>query len=145
MTLAEKIRILRENREWTQAILAEKLSLSPDTVQKWEKGKNVPPLAEIKRLAEVFGVSISNLIDDGFEFPKFYRIGIRYSEEFYPELISSDHVLYDANLKYGATLHRYLNRAGYEYSAIYTGMKEWLTCERKYEQGMIDCWNDLKL
>ena len=33
-TFSEKIRILRKNREWTQAQLAEALSVSESTVQK---------------------------------------------------------------------------------------------------------------
>ena len=49
-TFSEKIRILRKNREWTQAQLAEALSVSESTVQKWEVDKNTPPVTEIKRL-----------------------------------------------------------------------------------------------
>ena len=56
-TIAEKIRILRENREWTQAQLAEKMAISESTVQKWEVEKHTPPLAEIKRLSKVFYTS----------------------------------------------------------------------------------------
>lgn len=39
MTIGKKILILRINREWTQATLAEKLNVSSDTVQKWEAEK----------------------------------------------------------------------------------------------------------
>ena len=145
MTLAEKIRILRENREWTQATLAEQLSLSPDAIQKWESEKNVPPLEEIRRLADIFYISTSSLIDEAIEFPIFYRIGSRSSDEFYPGIggtDSTDHVIYDAALKKGATLHRVLNKAGCPYSAIYIGTTEWMSCERDHEQDMIDCWNE---
>ena len=53
-TFSEKLRILRKNKEWTQAQLADALSVSESTVQKWEVDKNAPPVSEIKRLAEVF-------------------------------------------------------------------------------------------
>ncbi len=38
-------------------------------------------------------------------------------------------------------LHRFLNKAGEPYSAIYVGRDERLSCERGHEQGMIDYWN----
>ena len=51
--LGSKIRVLRENREWAQARLAEKLSVSPDTGQKWEVENNTPALPTIKEIAAV--------------------------------------------------------------------------------------------
>ena len=66
-TFSEKLRILRKNREWTQDQLADALSVSESTVQKWEVDKNEPPVSEIKRLAEVFCLPVSYLVDDAIE------------------------------------------------------------------------------
>ena len=57
-TFSEKLRILRKNKEWTQAQLADALSVSESTVQKWEVDKNAPPVSEIKRLRR-FSISPS--------------------------------------------------------------------------------------
>lgn len=40
-----------------------------------------------------------------------------------------------------AELHRFLNPACVPYSAIYLNGKEVWSCERKYEQDMIQRWN----
>ena len=61
-TFSEKLRILRKNKEWTQAQLADALSVSESTVQKWEVDKNAPPVSEIKRLAEVFYLPVGDLL-----------------------------------------------------------------------------------
>ena len=42
-TFSEKLRILRKNKEWTQAQLADALSVSESTVQKWEVDKTHRP------------------------------------------------------------------------------------------------------
>ena len=68
---SEKIRILRKNREWTQAQLAAALSVSESTVQKWEVGKNMPSVSEIKRLADVFYLPAISLFDDDIIIPEF--------------------------------------------------------------------------
>lgn len=60
MTLAEKIKVLRKNRCWTQAVLAEKVNLSEDAIQKWEVGINTPPLEAVKQLAKVFMIPVAS-------------------------------------------------------------------------------------
>ena len=66
-TFSEKIRILRRNKGWTQAQLADALSLSESAIQKWEAEKNAPPVTELKRLAEVFQIPAAALIDDAID------------------------------------------------------------------------------
>ncbi len=141
---SEKIRILRKNREWTQAQLAAALSVSESTVQKWEVNKNAPPVSEIKRLAEVFCVPAISLFDDDIIIPEFIFLELIPAADFFPRnaaLDSTPHKVYDAGLKHYANLHRFLNKAGEPYSAIYVGRDERLSCERAHEQCMIDYWN----
>lgn len=45
-------------------------------------------------------------------------------------------------LKGNASLHRFLNKAGEPYSAIYVGDTEAYSCERKREQKMVRHWNN---
>ncbi len=56
------IKELREKNHMTQAELAEKLCLSDKTISKWETGKGYPDITLLEPLAEVFGVSITELI-----------------------------------------------------------------------------------
>ena len=143
-TFSEKIRILRKNREWTQAQLANALSVSESTVQKWEVEKNAPPVSEIKRLAEVFFLPVTYLVDDATDIPEYVFLESIPAENFCQRntsLDSTPHKVYDAGLKYYANLHRFLNKAGVPYSAIYIGRDELLSCERNHEQRMINYWN----
>lgn len=65
MTLAEKILALRTERNLSQGDLAEKLDVSRQSVSKWETGQSVPELDKLIRLADVFGVSVDQLVREG--------------------------------------------------------------------------------
>lgn len=52
------------------------------------------------------------------------------------------HDVYDANLKGGATLHRFINPGGVPYSAIYIGNDEVWSHTRENEKRMIKDWNE---
>lgn len=69
MTLAEKIAALRGERKLSQGDLAEKLDVSRQSVSKWETGQAVPELDKIVKLADLFGVTVDELVRDG-EAPK---------------------------------------------------------------------------
>lgn len=62
--IATNIKYLRKERAWTQKQLAEKLAVSEDTVQKWEKGINRVPVSELVKIREIFGVSLDALVDE---------------------------------------------------------------------------------
>ena len=53
----------RKNLNITQAKLAEKLFVSNKTISKWENGKGIPDTESLKKLSEVFGVSINDLLN----------------------------------------------------------------------------------
>lgn len=65
MTLGEKILSLRTARDMSQDDLAEKLEVSRQSVSKWETGQSTPDLDKIIRLADLFGVSVDELVRDG--------------------------------------------------------------------------------
>ena len=51
MILAEKISEERKKNGWSQEELAEKLSVSRQSVSKWESGQSVPDLNRILEMA----------------------------------------------------------------------------------------------
>lgn len=56
------IRKLREEKNMTQAELAEKLSISDKAVSKWETGKGYPDITLIKPLTAALGISVAELL-----------------------------------------------------------------------------------
>lgn len=56
------IKELREKGQFTQAELAEKLNVSDKTISKWETGKGYPDISLLEPIAQVFGVSIAELL-----------------------------------------------------------------------------------
>ena len=56
------IKMLREKKNMTQLMLAEKLGVSDKTVSKWETGKGYPDITLLEPIAEVFQVSVTELI-----------------------------------------------------------------------------------
>ena len=56
------IRELREKRQLTQADLAGALMVSDKTVSKWETGRGYPDITLLEPIAEVFGISVMELL-----------------------------------------------------------------------------------
>ena len=64
MTLADKLKEARKNAGLTQVELAEKLCVSRQAITKWESGKGIPDVDNIKMISKVLNVSIDFLLDD---------------------------------------------------------------------------------
>jgi len=64
MKLSEKIYALRTARGLSQGDLAERLEVSRQSVSKWETGQSVPDLDKIIKLADLFGISVDELVRD---------------------------------------------------------------------------------
>lgn len=64
MTLADKLKEARKNAGLTQVELAEKLCVSRQAITKWESGKGIPDVENLKNIANVLSVSIDFLLDD---------------------------------------------------------------------------------
>ena len=54
----------RKNAGLTQAGLAEKLNYSDKAVSKWERGESIPDVLTIMQLAELFGITVNDLLSD---------------------------------------------------------------------------------
>lgn len=67
--LGEKIKKYRENKNMTQNEIADILGVKPATISKYEAGTIEPNIESIKKLSEIFEISIDELLNDkGDEF-----------------------------------------------------------------------------
>ncbi len=62
--MKNRIRELRGERGWSQALLAEKLDVSRQSVNAIETGKYDPSLPLAFKIARIFGISIEAIFDD---------------------------------------------------------------------------------
>ena len=61
--MKNRLKVLRAERDWTQADLAQRLEVSRQTVNAIEKGKYDPSLPLAFRIARVFQTSIEAIFD----------------------------------------------------------------------------------
>ena len=62
--LAENLKVLRKRKGFSQEELAVRINVVRQTVSKWEKGLSVPDADALVKLAEVLGVSTSELLGE---------------------------------------------------------------------------------
>ena len=62
MMLGEKIQSLRKKSGLTQEQLAERLSITRQTISKWELGESEPDIAHLLQLSELFQVTTDHLL-----------------------------------------------------------------------------------
>lgn len=75
MLLGDKIRSLRKSKQITQAQLAEALSVSSQSVSKWENNMSVPDISVLPVIARYFGITMDELFN--------YRLdALNYKERF---------------------------------------------------------------
>ena len=60
---SENLIHLRKLKNISQEELAEKLNVSRQTISKWETGESLPDIEKTKLLAELFNVSIDDLVN----------------------------------------------------------------------------------
>jgi putative transcriptional regulator len=59
-----RLKVLRAERDWTQADLAERLEVSRQTINAIEKGKFDPSLPLAFKAARLFELKIEDIFDD---------------------------------------------------------------------------------
>jgi len=62
-----RLKVLRAEKDWTQAQLASELDVSRQTVNAIEKGKFDPSLPLAFKVARLFGMSIEDVFQDEAE------------------------------------------------------------------------------
>lgn len=64
MKTYEKIRQAREQKTWSQELMAEKLEMSPSGYAKIERGESTISLPRLGQISEVLEIDIVDLLDD---------------------------------------------------------------------------------
>lgn len=65
--MKNKLKVLRAERDWSQADLAKRLDVSRQTVNAIETGKYDPSLPLAFKLARLFGAPIESIFDDQYK------------------------------------------------------------------------------
>ena len=65
--MKNRLKVLRAERDWTQANLADKLGVTRQTVNAIEKGKFDPSLPLAFKIARLFKLSIEEIFQDAQE------------------------------------------------------------------------------
>lgn len=60
----DRLRELREAKNWTWSDLARQLGTEVSTPPKWERGQTQPRPRMLERLAEVFNVEVDELVEE---------------------------------------------------------------------------------
>ncbi|MCU0948127.1 MAG: helix-turn-helix transcriptional regulator [Porphyrobacter sp.] len=64
--MKNRLKVLRAERNWSQAELAQQLDVSRQAVNAIETGKHDPSLPLAFRIARLFDMKIEEIFDDGF-------------------------------------------------------------------------------
>lgn len=67
MNIGEKIIELRKGRSYTQEKLANKLGITRQTLSNWECNITSPDLEQAKKIAEIFNISLDDLVNINLE------------------------------------------------------------------------------
>ena len=61
--IGQFIKQIRQDNNLTQKDLADKLGVTYQAVSKWENGKNVPDIATLKEISELFNTNIDEILN----------------------------------------------------------------------------------
>lgn len=67
MSLNEKIVLLRKNNNLSQEEFAHRIIVNRKTVSRWETGEALPSIDNLIQIAQVFNVSIDELVENDEE------------------------------------------------------------------------------
>lgn len=86
--ISQNITAFRKKCDMTQADLAEKLSYSDKSVSKWERGDGIPDIYVLTRMAELFGVTVNDIIGMHSELPEEAEIPAKPSRHLFVSALS---------------------------------------------------------
>lgn len=64
MALNNKLKNIRQKAGLTQKAFAEKIMVSRQAVTKWESGKGIPDIANLKTISSIFNISLDELLNE---------------------------------------------------------------------------------
>ena len=68
--IGDNISAYRKRLQMTQAGMAEKLNYSDKAVSKWERGESVPDVLTLMQIADLFDVTVNDLLEDPNQLPE---------------------------------------------------------------------------
>lgn len=60
--IAHNIKIFREQQNWSQQTLADKMHVSRSTITKWETKVGTPDINSLVKLSNIFGITLDHLV-----------------------------------------------------------------------------------
>ncbi|MCC5916599.1 MAG: pentapeptide repeat-containing protein [Cryomorphaceae bacterium] len=63
-SIGKKIAEARKSANLTQSELAQKVSISPQAVGKWERGESMPDIITLNRITEIFGLDLNHFSEN---------------------------------------------------------------------------------
>lgn len=73
--ISDRLKELRHEKGYSLEYVAEKINVSRQTVSKWESGDTVPDVLKCKELADIYDVSMDELLTEKGENPEEKRTG----------------------------------------------------------------------
>ena len=116
MAIGSNIKQLRKKNNMTQEELADKMSLTPYAISKWEIGENTPTIYEVQELSKIFNVSFAYLVDE--------ETKIKDLMEFIDQQFNDAYDTIGRIVDPGANLRRYQWLKGIKYEAL--KVKDWM-------------------
>lgn len=93
---------LRKQNDWTQSQLADMLNVSRQAVSKWEMGDSLPDIALLPPLADLFHVTIDQILNNGGRCPSESSM-MRHLLEGRPEKVAD--MLHNSELSADSVVH----------------------------------------
>ncbi|MCC4422686.1 helix-turn-helix domain-containing protein [Limosilactobacillus reuteri] len=73
MKFADKMKLYRRQKEWTQQDVAERLLISRKTISSWENGRSYPDIFMLAQISDLYHVSLDDLLREDHEMINNYK------------------------------------------------------------------------
>lgn len=97
-TIAKNLVLYRKQAGLTQQELASKINYSDKAVSKWERAEGVPDVLVLKAIADLYGVTVNDFLEDHTDKPKKIRFKDFWAKRWLITLLSAGLVFFIATI-----------------------------------------------